>query len=177
MTRPDEFIRRFLMHVLPKGFHRIRHYGLSANGNCAASIARAREFIAAVARVVGPEEERPIRRCGYIPVAIRPIVTPEGYRSPTRCCLPGNRADSATPEAFWQRSSADTARRGACGVMDRGLPPRRCWRPPIPCSPNAISTPSPWKQHVRRVCCDVRSGAIVAQGDIDGCQENLRKMR
>ncbi len=28
----DEFIRRFLLHVLPKGFHRIRHYGLFANG-------------------------------------------------------------------------------------------------------------------------------------------------
>jgi hypothetical protein len=30
---PPEFIRRFLIHVLPKGFHRIRHYGLFANGN------------------------------------------------------------------------------------------------------------------------------------------------
>ena len=29
----DEFIRRFLIHVLPDGFHRIRHYGLLANGN------------------------------------------------------------------------------------------------------------------------------------------------
>jgi hypothetical protein len=29
--RSDEFIRRFLIHVLPKGFHRIRHYGLFAN--------------------------------------------------------------------------------------------------------------------------------------------------
>ena len=28
---PDEFIRRFLLHVLPSGFHRIRHYGLIAN--------------------------------------------------------------------------------------------------------------------------------------------------
>jgi hypothetical protein len=28
----DEFIRRFLIHVLPDGFHRIRHYGLFANG-------------------------------------------------------------------------------------------------------------------------------------------------
>ncbi len=28
----DEFIRRFLLHVLPRGFHRIRHYGLFANG-------------------------------------------------------------------------------------------------------------------------------------------------
>ena len=36
----DEFIRRFLIHVLPKGFHRIRHYGLFANGNRAANIAR-----------------------------------------------------------------------------------------------------------------------------------------
>jgi hypothetical protein len=41
-----EFIRRFLMHVLPKGFHRIRHYGLLANGNRAAAIARARELLA-----------------------------------------------------------------------------------------------------------------------------------
>ena len=41
----DEFIRRFLSHVLPKGFHRIRHYGLLANGNRTANIARARELL------------------------------------------------------------------------------------------------------------------------------------
>lgn len=40
-----EFIRRFLMHVLPKGFHRIRHTGLLANGNRAANIARARDLL------------------------------------------------------------------------------------------------------------------------------------
>ena len=34
------------MHVLPKGFHRIRHYGLLASGNRAANIARARELLA-----------------------------------------------------------------------------------------------------------------------------------
>ena len=45
---PHEFIRRFLMHVLPKGFHRIRHYGLLASGTKAQTIARARELIAAV---------------------------------------------------------------------------------------------------------------------------------
>jgi len=44
---PDEFIRRFLLHVLPKGFHRIRHYGLLASAACKASIARARKLIAA----------------------------------------------------------------------------------------------------------------------------------
>jgi hypothetical protein len=43
----DEFIRRFMIHVLPKGLHRIRHYGLFAKGACAANIARARELLAA----------------------------------------------------------------------------------------------------------------------------------
>ena len=46
----DEFIRRFLMHVLPKGLHRIRHYGLFANGNRAAYIARARELLGVPSR-------------------------------------------------------------------------------------------------------------------------------
>jgi Putative transposase/Transposase zinc-binding domain len=41
----DEFIRRFLLHVLPRGFHRIRHYGLFANGGRAENIARARELL------------------------------------------------------------------------------------------------------------------------------------
>jgi hypothetical protein len=42
----NEFIRRFLIHVLPDGFHRIRHYGLFANGCRADNIARARELLA-----------------------------------------------------------------------------------------------------------------------------------
>ena len=40
-----EFIRRFLIHVLPQGFHRIRHYGLFANGGRTRSIAQARELL------------------------------------------------------------------------------------------------------------------------------------
>jgi len=40
-----EFIRRFLVHVLPKRFHRIRHDGLFANGARADNIARARELL------------------------------------------------------------------------------------------------------------------------------------
>jgi Putative transposase/Transposase zinc-binding domain len=40
-----EFIRRFLIHVLPHGFHRIRHYGLLASGTRADNIARARELL------------------------------------------------------------------------------------------------------------------------------------
>src|SRR5215216_3581442 len=42
----DEFIRRFLIHLLPRGFHRIRHYGLFAKSSCADNIARARELLA-----------------------------------------------------------------------------------------------------------------------------------
>jgi Putative transposase/Transposase zinc-binding domain len=41
----DEFMRRFLIHVLPDGFHRIRHYGLFANANRAANIALARRLL------------------------------------------------------------------------------------------------------------------------------------
>jgi hypothetical protein len=45
--KAHEFIRRFLIHVLPKGQHRIRHYGLFANGGRAANIARIRQLLAA----------------------------------------------------------------------------------------------------------------------------------
>jgi hypothetical protein len=41
----DEFIRRFLLHVLPRGFHRIRHYGLLAGSARKASLARVRELL------------------------------------------------------------------------------------------------------------------------------------
>ena len=51
----DEFIRRFLIHVLPKGFHRIRHYGLLASGNRAANMAHARELLAMPVRLKQPE--------------------------------------------------------------------------------------------------------------------------
>lgn len=52
-----EFIRRFLIHVLPKGFHRIRHYGLLANGNRADNVAKARELLGVPepAAELGPE--------------------------------------------------------------------------------------------------------------------------
>ena len=41
----DEFIRRFMLHVLPRGFHRIRHYGLLASSNRKASLARVRDLL------------------------------------------------------------------------------------------------------------------------------------
>jgi hypothetical protein len=46
----DEFIRRFLIHVLPSGFHRIRYYGLFANGGRTENLARIRELLDVPAR-------------------------------------------------------------------------------------------------------------------------------
>ena len=57
--KPDEFIRRFLMHVLPNGFHRIRRCGLLASGNKTETIARIRELIAAVASVQTAHQPQP----------------------------------------------------------------------------------------------------------------------
>lgn len=47
----DEFIRRFLLHVLPSGFHRIRHYGLIANTGCKKNLAKVRKLL----KVKSPE--------------------------------------------------------------------------------------------------------------------------
>lgn len=56
----DEFIRRFLMHVLPKGFHRIRHYGLLANTTRAKNINRARTLLNAETPAA-PGEDLPLK--------------------------------------------------------------------------------------------------------------------
>jgi hypothetical protein len=59
---PHEFIRRFLMHVLPKGFHRIRHYGLFANSSCAEAIAHARALLG-IAAPDSTELKKPDDKC------------------------------------------------------------------------------------------------------------------
>ena len=51
-----EFIRRFLIHVLPKGLHRIRHYGLFANADRADNITRVRRLLSA------PQPQQQVRR-------------------------------------------------------------------------------------------------------------------
>ena len=54
---PVEFIRRFMLHVLPKGFHRIRHYGLLAScGTKAETLALARKLIAATTPTQAADE-------------------------------------------------------------------------------------------------------------------------
>ena len=65
----DEFIRRFLLHVLPRGFHRIRHYGLLAGSARRASLALARKLL----DVAAPPDPRDSDE-------------PEDYRPPCPCC-------------------------------------------------------------------------------------------
>ncbi len=54
---PAEFMRRFLLHVLPAGLHRIRHYGLLANGCRKASLALARELLQVAPEPVAPDSD------------------------------------------------------------------------------------------------------------------------
>ena len=65
MTLPsEEFIRRFLLHILPSGLHRIRHYGLLANASRKDNLVRARELlntrlVEPLSGVEEPKEELP----------------------------------------------------------------------------------------------------------------------
>jgi hypothetical protein len=64
----DEFIRRFLLHVLPKGFHRIRHYGLLAGAARKTNLDHIRELLGAAPRDVDdarvePDDIRPSCPC------------------------------------------------------------------------------------------------------------------
>ncbi|TIN20817.1 MAG: IS91 family transposase [Mesorhizobium sp.] len=65
----DEFIRRFLLHVLPRGFHRIRHYGLHAGSARKASLAIARELL----NVAAPSNDDTTEE-------------PDDFRPPCPCC-------------------------------------------------------------------------------------------
>ena len=58
---PHEFIRRFLLHVLPDGFHRIRHYGFLAKGDRGENLARVRELLK-VQRTHQPADQPSHRR-------------------------------------------------------------------------------------------------------------------
>lgn len=67
-----EFIRRFLIHVLPDGFHRIRHYGLLASAARKATIARIRELLGEA-----PQDPDPQESAEVIPLTLR---------EPCPCC-------------------------------------------------------------------------------------------
>jgi hypothetical protein len=98
MTLPvEEFMRRFLLHVLPRGFHRIRHYGLLANAARVENLARARELLAAptspliavpvatsedIAQETPTENARPCPCCGAPMVIIETFISGHPPRAP-----------------------------------------------------------------------------------------------
>jgi hypothetical protein len=91
---PGEFIRRFVMHVLPKGFHRIRHYGLLANGGVTRTekLAHARQLIATAHNADPPPQDaqpaicdmttHPCPHCGGRMVIIETFEAPRSYPNP-----------------------------------------------------------------------------------------------
>ena len=99
-----EFIRRFLLHVLPSGFHRIRHYGLFAGTVRARNVERARHLLAAPE--AAPERSRaeadsaaetasPARKCPCCGGRMIIVETFEGAR-PARSSAPtGIRIDTS----------------------------------------------------------------------------------
>jgi Putative transposase/Transposase zinc-binding domain len=103
---PGEFIRRFLLHVLPKGFHRIRHYGLFASAARQANIARVREMLAALKPRAAPDAMTeatataptdrlpPCPCCGGRMMVIETFERGDGPRGPPRS-EPGIRTEAA----------------------------------------------------------------------------------
>jgi hypothetical protein len=93
----DEFIRRFLLHVLPRGFHRIRHYGLLASSAHKASLARARELLAVAPPSDDdvPEEPHDARPpcpcCGGHMIIIQTFERWRQPRAPPHCTPPTGR--------------------------------------------------------------------------------------
>jgi Putative transposase/Transposase zinc-binding domain len=84
---PHEFIRRFLIHVLPKGFHRIRHYGLLASGVKADNLALARKLLDVAAPASEPgdtasEPITPLESCPCCGSAMRIIEVFKAGQSP-----------------------------------------------------------------------------------------------
>jgi hypothetical protein len=96
--RTEEFMRRFLLHVLPLGFHRIRHYGLLANANRKTHIATARELLhqpavavdtSAVATATGSVRPTFVcRHCGAPMILIETFARAQHIRGPP--CLPSS---------------------------------------------------------------------------------------
>jgi hypothetical protein len=99
---PHEFIRRFLIHVLPKGFHRIRHYGLLAGGVKADNLALAHQLLDVAAPKPEPEDiasdpATPLKSCPCCGAAMRIIEVFKAGESPRHrpTAMPAIRIDTS----------------------------------------------------------------------------------
>jgi len=87
----SEFMRRFLLHVLPSGFHRIRHYGLLANAGRKDNLALARQLLQQPAPPAEPNETAAsapptfvCRHCGAPMIVIETLAPTFHIRAPPR---------------------------------------------------------------------------------------------
>ena len=132
----DEFIRRFLLHVLPRGFHRIRHYGLLAASSRKASLALARELLAVAPPADADPDDEPVDArppcpcCGGLMIVIETFERWQQPRAPpctTHRKIPRDPARAATiPPPEPPRFAAG---------------PRSCPRPPTEPDPRAQDPP------------------------------------
>ena len=102
-----EFIRRFLMHVLPHGFHRIRHYGLFASATRKANLARVRELLA----VAPPPQDVDAEGTARHP--LRPVLAAAGACASSRPSSAGDSPAHLRPAPCqMERALRDPARPG-----------------------------------------------------------------
>ncbi len=90
----DEFVRRFLIHVLPRGFHRIRHYGLLASSTHKDTMALARKQLGVAVPVEEPEPDEPPDHRPPCPCCGGPMTIIEAF---ARWCQPRAPPSSASP--------------------------------------------------------------------------------
>ena len=145
---PDEFLRRFLLHVLPAGLVRIRHFGFLANRGRRAKLARCRALLAVPPAAPTPPESiaTPLHRLtgvditqcpvcrariaarGRIPAWPFPDSRPGHFMNPPLACRPGaRRAGRVCPPRFALASQPGRAVRLPIGPppVAPGVPPAR----------------------------------------------------
>ena len=141
----DEFIRRFLLHVLPSGFHRIRHYGLLANGGRREHLAQARELldVPAAATQAQPNEAASVAsaaptfvcpHCGATMRVVEIFAPHASIRAPPTRKLPHELRRQRQPDVRYAATTAESGRLRLTPSARRFRRPRhRCIRCGIGC--------------------------------------------
>jgi hypothetical protein len=127
---PEEFIRRFLIHVLPASFHRIRHYGLLASSQRRQNIARARQLLKSLLRNHSPCPPKtsllPTRRpCVRVRVAADACSSSKFSRAVVPLDTPQRRQSGtcgSTPHDLFPPATSSKSPSPVSSVLDR---PRR----------------------------------------------------